>query len=100
MSSYTNPYPAGTPASTYYGTGAGDLASRNILSSHQKDPLGYTLRSLGVSGGNIQGTYGLPAEQAGLTNLYQMLVNQGRVDPRLLASAQAANARSTQQQQD
>jgi hypothetical protein len=29
-----------------------------------------------------------------------MLMQQGRVDPRLLASAQAQNARSTQQQQD
>jgi hypothetical protein len=35
----------------------------------------------------------------GLNNLYQMLIGQGRVDPRLLASAQAQNARSTQNQQ-
>ena len=36
----------------------------------------------------------------GLANLLKMLQDQGRVDPRLLASLQARNARSTQQQQD
>jgi len=44
--------------------------------------------------------YGNPAEKTGLTNLNQMLLAQGRVDPRLLASLQAQNSRSTQQQQD
>lgn len=40
------------------------------------------------------------AERQGLQNLLTMLQNQGRVDPRLLASLQAQSARSTQQQQD
>lgn len=40
------------------------------------------------------------SEKQGLNNLYQMLMSQGRVDPRLLASAQASNSRSTTQQQD
>jgi len=44
--------------------------------------------------------YGVPAEKVGLQNLYQMLLQKGRVDPRLLARAQAMNARQTQQQQD
>ena len=44
--------------------------------------------------------YGNPAEKTGLQNLNQMLLSNGRVDPRLLASLQAQNARSTQQQQD
>lgn len=43
--------------------------------------------------------YGNPAQIQGLQNLFQMLQTQGRVDPRLLASAQAANSRSTNQQQ-
>jgi len=43
---------------------------------------------------------GRQAESQGLVNLLQMLQTQGRVDPRLLASLQAANARGTQQQQD
>ncbi len=36
----------------------------------------------------------------GMGNLYAMLRNQGRVDPRLLARAQAQNSRATQQQLD
>ena len=43
---------------------------------------------------------GVIAERQGLQNLLLMLQQQGRVDPRLLASAQAQNARSTQQQMD
>ena len=39
------------------------------------------------------------SEKQAMQNLYQMLLTQGRVDPRLLAQAQAANARSTQSQQ-
>jgi len=39
------------------------------------------------------------AEKQAIQNLYQMLLTQGRIDPRLLAQAQAANARSTQSQQ-
>ena len=43
---------------------------------------------------------GYLAEKQGLANLLQMLQSQGRLDPRIMASMQAANARSTQQQQD
>ena len=43
---------------------------------------------------------GAKAEQQGLANLLNMLQQQGRLDPRLLAQAQAQNARSTQQQMD
>jgi hypothetical protein len=59
-----------------------------------------TARALGASGATVQGVFGIPAEKVGLTNLLQMLMQQGRVDPRLLATAQATNYRSTQQQQD
>ncbi len=58
-----------------------------------------TYRALGHSGANVAGTFGIPAEKVGLANLLQMLVAQGRVDPRLLAMAQAQNAKATQQQQ-
>ena len=40
------------------------------------------------------------AERQGLQNLLLMLQGQGRMDPRMMASMQANNARSTQQQQD
>jgi len=40
------------------------------------------------------------SERQGLANLLQMLQQQGRVDPRLLAQAQAQNSRATQQQMD
>jgi len=43
---------------------------------------------------------GYLAEKQGLSNLLSMLQQQGQMDPRLMASLQAANARSTQQQQD
>lgn len=36
----------------------------------------------------------------GMANLYSMLRNQGRMDPRILARQQAANSMSTQRQQD
>ena len=39
------------------------------------------------------------SEKQAMQSLYQMLLTQGRIDPRLLASMQAANARSTQSQQ-
>jgi len=65
----------------------------------QTDP-GFTYRTLGNSGAGVQGTAGLANEFLGMNNLYQMLLSQGRVDPRLLATAQAQNSRSTQQQQD
>jgi hypothetical protein len=57
-------------------------------------------RGLGNSGALVQGTFGIGTEKVGLANLYQMLMQQGRVDPRLLAQAQVQNSRSTQQQQD
>jgi hypothetical protein len=43
--------------------------------------------------------YANKAESQSMQNLYEMLFNKGRVDPRLLASLQASNARSTQSQQ-
>ena len=65
----------------------------------------YTAKSNPYSGGsianfNLLNTYGNPAQQQGLQNLLEMLLGKGRVDPRLLASAQVQNSRSTQQQQD
>ena len=65
----------------------------------------YGADSNPYAAGSIQNSkllnqYGNPAEMQGLQNLLQMLQSQGRVDPRLLASAQVQNARSTQQQQD
>ena len=65
----------------------------------------YNSRSNPYARGSIQNfnllnQYGNPAQQQALQNLLQMLQSQGRVDPRLLASAQTQNARSTQQQQD
>lgn len=57
-------------------------------------------KALGNTGALVTGTFGTPAQKVGLASLLQMLLTQGRVDPRLLASAQAQNARSTQMQQD
>jgi hypothetical protein len=57
-------------------------------------------RRYAVAPTQVYGPYGYAAEGQGLKNLYAMLLAQGRVDPRLLAQAQAQNARSTQQQQD
>lgn len=53
--------------------------------------IGYAPQSSGPEAGR--------AEKQAIQNLYQMLLTQGRIDPRLLAQAQAANARSTQSQQ-
>ena len=44
--------------------------------------------------------YGAAPYQAGLQDLLTLLQGQGSIDPRLLAAAQAQNARSTQGQQD
>lgn len=44
--------------------------------------------------------YGDKLATPAFTTLLDMFKTEGRVDPRLLASAQAQNARSTQQQQD
>ena len=57
-------------------------------------------RAVGNTGALVTGTFGTAAQKVGLSNLLQMLLQQGRVDPRLLATAQAQNSRSTQQQQD
>ena len=59
-----------------------------------------TYPAVGGSGALVTGAFGTQAQKLGLTNLYQMLMQQGRVDPRLLARAQAQNSASTQQQQD
>lgn len=53
--------------------------------------LGYAPQSTGPTASR--------AEKQGMQNLLKMLMDQGRIDPRLLASMQAANARSTQSQQ-
>jgi len=45
-------------------------------------------------------SYGAATSDAGYANLLALLQGQGRVDPRLLARAQALNSRSTQQQMD
>lgn len=47
-----------------------------------------------------QDKYGGPAMAEGLRNLMELLQGRGRVDPRLLAKAQADNARMTQSQVD
>ena len=65
---------------------------------------GYSANSNPYAKGSIQNfnnlnKWGTPSEQQGLQNLYDMLLGKGRVDPRLLASAQAQNARLTQQGQ-
>jgi len=44
--------------------------------------------------------YGVRTSNQGYGNLLELLQGKGRVDPRLLALAQAQNSRSTQQQQD
>lgn len=48
-----------------------------------------------LANAELLNTYGNPAQKTGLTNLNQMLQGLGRVDPRILASAQVLNARST-----
>lgn len=54
----------------------------------------------GKGGSQALTNYAGPTGNAAYSNLLQMLLGQGRVDPRLLAAAQAQNSRSTQQQQD
>jgi hypothetical protein len=51
-----------------------------------------------INSAAILDKYGNPAQVQGLQNLYQMLQTNGRVDPRLLAQAQASSARQTAQQ--
>ncbi len=72
--------------------------NRQYLSRGGKSYENY--RAVGNTGALVTGTFGTPAQKVGLTNLLQMLMTQGRVDPRLLAQAQAQNSRSTQMQQD
>jgi len=56
--------------------------------------------SAGTTAAATSQKYGGPAQAQGLLDLQALLKGQGRVDPRLLAQAQAQNARATQQQQD
>lgn len=58
------------------------------------------LQQSGAGLANILGATGNTLQLQGMGNLYEMLANQGRMDPRILARQQAINARSTQQQQD
>lgn len=60
---------------------------------------GATLKRGADYSNQSSGPAAMRSEKQGLQNLYQMLQTQGRIDPRLLASMQAANARSTQAQQ-
>jgi hypothetical protein len=53
-----------------------------------------------VYGGSSTVGIGPLAEKQGLQNLYQMLQTQGNLDPRIMQSMQAANARATQQAMD
>jgi hypothetical protein len=54
----------------------------------------------GVTGANTVSRAGANAGIIGMGSLTNMLYNQGRVDPRMLAAAQAQNARGTQGIQD
>ena len=59
--------------------------------------------TMDTAGGNANSglrKYGQKTSETGLKNLLDMLIAQGRVDPRLLARAQALNSRSTAQQKD
>jgi hypothetical protein len=96
MADTYNPYNATNPsvASIFGNNNAQYLGRAN------QNPSDELYRGLGGSGALVQGTFGIGAQKVGLANLYDMLLKQGRVDPRLLAQAQALNSRSTQQQQD
>jgi len=59
-----------------------------------------TYYNSGLLGAWLNQHYGTDIGGAGYKNLLEALQGRGRVDPRLLASAQAQNARSTQIQQD
>lgn len=92
-------YPSGATSDQIDSNLAGYLNNERTRLA-QGNKFGVDLRGLGQSGAILQGTFGLPAERMGLSNLYRMLATQGRVDPRLLARAQARNSISTQQQMD
>src|SRR5262245_9083458 len=66
---------------------------------YTKLPSSYQSQA-GQTGAAITRQFGKDYGNAGYGLLAQLLQGQGRVDPRLLASAQTANARSTQMQQD
>ena len=92
MADTYNPYSDTTPT-------AAEIFARNnaqYLSRAEGSNAAANYRSLGKSAAIAQGTFGIPATKVGLSNLLQMLQTQGRVDPRLLAQAQAMNARRTQ----
>jgi hypothetical protein len=68
-------------------------------------PQAYSTKSDPYAAGAIEfqkllSQFGNPAQKEGLQNLLKLLQGEGRVDPRLLAQAQAQNSRSTQQQMD
>ena len=93
-------------ADTYDWTASGQIPSvADIFSHNNAMYLGRggrkstdVYRDIGKSGGDATGTFGIPAQKVGLSSLLKMLLQEGRVDPRLLAQAQVQNARSTQQQ--
>jgi len=98
MANTYNPYSQGADPTTaaLYANNNAQYMNR----AAQGGSLGSVSDAVAKSGALVQGTFGIPAEKVGLSNLYKMLLDQGRVDPRLLARAQALNARQTQQQQD
>jgi hypothetical protein len=68
-------------------------------------PQAYMASSNALSKGAIANAalldkYGNPAQMEGLKSLLALLQGGGKMDPRLLATLQAQNARQTQQQQD
>ena len=74
----------------------GQFANRTIAPF---DAPASDLRRRSAAPTQVFGLYGHASEGQGLENLYALLLGQGRMDPRLLASLQAQNARSTQQGQ-
>jgi hypothetical protein len=96
MANTYDPYAPGADTST-----AGLFKNFNNqylgLSAEKSGPL---YLAVGKSGALTTGAFGTQAQKLGLVNLYKLLLQQGKVDPRLLAKAQAQNSASTQQQQD
>lgn len=71
----------------------------NVSSAPNKSSTGQNLKMAGAVGANALRSYGARTMAQGGANLYEMLVNQGRMDPRILARQQAQNSIFTQRQQ-
>ena len=72
----------------------------NMSSAPNTSSTGQNLKMAGAVGANALRSYGAKTMSQGAANLYDMLVNQGRMDPRLLARQQAQNSVYTQRQQN